>query len=310
MDNEYYFIEFTSLSENDNFASFFLYDNQNELLIPEGNETFSKNFNLINIYNQNIIMNFKWNVSTSKYLRANWTSECDDITLKINESSIPGKNNYTIIEYNNEKLPFYFKITNNCGGKKLKLNLDIVSNNTYDLKELINKIDFIYFNDLYYYMSVLYYDNNLMNYFKFEKNDSDNFEFKYILSNKNENELVDDIKNDSFNNFEYNQNSILGYKINETDCKYIILKITNLNSNYVSEIKTLNIYNETEIIPEVNFTQIDLTNPGIYKIILDISSTNKYLFYIKNYDIEMNMMSGCFKDLKTNLFYIDNYFFI
>ena len=308
MDNEYYFIEFTSLSENDNFVSFFLYDNQNELLIPEGNETFSKNFNLINIYNQNIIMNFKWNVSTSKYLRANWTSECDDITLKINESSIPGKNNYTIIEYNNEKLPFYFKITNNCGGKKLKLNLDIVSNNTYDLKELINKIDFIYFNDLYYYMSVLYYDNNLMNYFKFEKNDSDNFEFKYILSNKNENELVDDIKNDSFNNFEYNQNSILGYKINETDCKYIILKITNLNSNYVSEIKTLNIYNETEIIPVDNFNQIALTNPGIYKILLDISSTNKYLFYIKknfSINITMNTKNNSFKDFNTNLFYID-----
>ena len=306
MKNNYYIIEFTS-SKIDKFVRFFLYDNQNEYSIPENNKTFSKDFNLINI-NQDIIMNFKWNVDTLKYLRTNWTSDSDsdNFILKVNNSSITGKNNYNIIEYNNEKKPINFTIPKNCGEKILKLNFDINSNNIYDLKEIINKTDYIYFNDLYYFMSVLNYDNNLMNYFKFDKIDSDDFEFKYIISNKSESDLKNDIKSGSFNNFINYPDSILGYQIKESNGKYIILKITNLNKNtYVSETKTLNIYKETEIIPKVNFNEFNLNKSEIYKIVLDISSTNKYLFYIKNYNIEIQMMNNSFKDLKTNLFYIN-----
>ena len=176
MKYEYYFIEFTSSNNNDKNISFFLYDNQNELLIPEENKTFSKDFKLIN-FDQDVIMKLKWNVASKKYLRANWTSNCDNnFTFKVNEFSIKGKNNYNIIEYNNEKKPIiYFTIPKNCDEKILKLNFDINSNNIYDLKELINKTDYIYFNDLYFFMSVLNYDNNLINYFKFDKNDSESF---------------------------------------------------------------------------------------------------------------------------------------
>ena len=305
MKNKYYFIEFTSSNNNDKNVSFFLYDNQNELLIPKDNETFSKDFNLINI-NQDIIMNFKWNVDSSKYLRANWTSNCDkDFNLTVDKTSFTGINNYNIIEYN-KNMPIIFTIPNNCDNKILKLNFDIDSKNKYDLKEIIYKTDYIYFDKLYYYMSVLNYDNNLMNYFKFTHNETNNFEYNYIISNRDENELVEDIESKSFNNFTKYSDSIQGYQINETDYKYIILKITNPNSNYVSEIKTLNIDKEIEIIPNVSFTQINLTNSEIYKIVLDISNANKYLFYIKNYNIiEMRMMNNSFKDLKTNLFYID-----
>ena len=299
-----YVIEYTPIENNNNVVSFFLYDNQNYYELFQNDTKFSRNFYIIK--EQEIKMNFNFNVNDEIYLRTNWTINNNKIiSLKINSDNINGNNIYKITSYK-KKIYMIFNIPKDSNASELKLNFDIDSNNLYDLKEInFNNIDYIYFDNFYYYMNILNYDNALTNYFKFNSDEPDNLEYEYLISNgKNESDMVNDINQKNFNKFENYTKSIKGYKINETNYNYIIIKIKNMNSNYDSAIKTLNIFKETEITPVDIYKEIELTNQEIYKIILDISSSNKYLFYIKDFDIKLDMINNSFKDYNTNLFYI------
>ena len=306
-----YKIEFIP-SGNSKKVKFFVYDNQNNysLFGSDIKKSFSRDFDII--FNQNFSLNFNWTVKNQNYLRTNWTSNSNNnLSLSLNNNIITGINAYNINKFEKYKIVVItFNVPANCDITKLRLNFDINSTNIYDLKEInLNKTDYIYFENFYFYMYILNYDSDLTNYLKFTKKESDNFEYKYLISNADsENAMITEIENETnFNNFINFTNNIQGYKIDSKKFKYIIIKVTNLNKNtFFNEIGTLNIFKENEIFPSINNnTEYNLKNLEIYKIILDISSTNKNLFYINDYNIHLDMMKRNFKDLNTYLFYID-----